>query len=99
MSSYENCKPIINEYNFNNLSENEKNNLKIHYLKTIRSKRNELLLDTDKYLLADYPITSNNLLLIKEYRQKLRDYMSIDEIKNFNYFNNMNVPDFPIFPF
>ena len=36
--------------------------------------RNELLLETDKYVLPDFPITPDNLIIIKDYRQKLRDF-------------------------
>ena len=35
----------------------------------IRNIRNQLLADSDKYLLLDYPISSNNLILVKDYRQ------------------------------
>ena len=40
-----------------------------------RENRNQLLKESDKYLLPDYPITPENLELIKTYRQQLRDYM------------------------
>ena len=59
-----------------------------------RIERNKLLNETDKYLMSDYPISSNNLVLIKQYRQDLRDYMS--------YFTSnitLPFPDFPNFPF
>ena len=56
-----------------------------------RIERNKLLNETDKYLISDYPISSNNLVLIKQYRQDLRDYMS--------YFtSNITLP-FPDLPF
>jgi len=61
-----------------------------------RIERNKLLNETDKYLMSDYPITSNNLVLIKQYRQDLRNYM--DSI----YFSSnitLPFPDFPQFPF
>ena len=61
-----------------------------------RIERNRLLNETDKYLLPDYPITSNNLVLIKQYRQDLRSYMDLP------YFSSNIVlpfPDFPEFPF
>ena len=51
----------------------------------LRSTRDQLLTQTDKYLLADFPITPENLILIKEYRQKLRDFSN----------NNFIIPDFP----
>ena len=61
-----------------------------------RIERNRLLNETDKYLISDYPITSNNLILIKQYRQELRDYMDR------TYFSSniiLPFPDFPQFPF
>lgn len=42
----------------------------------LRNQRNQLLEETDKYVLPDYPITSENLQLIKQYRQALRDFTS-----------------------
>ena len=41
----------------------------------IRIIRENLLKESDKYLLADYPISQENLILIKKYRQDLRDYI------------------------
>ena len=64
-----------------------------------RNFRDNLLSNSDKYLLSDYPITSNNLILIKDYRQQLRDYMDIPEIVNYDYSSNIPLPDFPEFPF
>lgn len=54
-------------------------------IKNARERRNELLDQSDKYLLPDFPITPENLILIKEYRQKLRDFSN----------NNFIIPDFP----
>lgn len=56
-----------------------------------RNERNKLLLDTDKYLLPDYPISPENLIIIKQYRQSLRDYMETIDEEPF--------PDLPEFPF
>jgi len=66
------------------------------YLNFKRYERNKLLNDSDKYLLADYPISAENLDLIKQHRQQLRDYMNLDGVKNFNF--NSIIPDFPQFP-
>lgn len=65
--------------------------LDIH-LKTLRNQRDKLLQDTDKYLLLDFPISPENLQLIKEYRQKLREYMNSPNI-------NTEIIPFPSFPF
>ena len=69
------------------------------YLNMRKEQRNKLLADSDKYLLLDFPISSNNLILVKDYRQKLRDYMDIPEVKNYNYASTTPIPDFPQFPF
>jgi hypothetical protein len=64
-----------------------------------KSKRNQILERTDKYLLSDYPITSSNLILIKDYRQQLRDYVDLDEVKNYNSSSNISLAELPQFPF
>lgn len=38
----------------------------------IRSRRNRLLEESDKYMLADYPINDEERAAWEEYRQKLR---------------------------
>jgi len=68
------------------------------YLNMRKEQRNQLLAESDKYLLLDFPISSNNLILVKDYRQKLRDYMDIPEVKNYNYASTTPIPDFPTFP-
>jgi hypothetical protein len=50
-------------------------------LKTIRNIRNQLLKETDKYILSDYPITLEKQMIIKTYRQDLRDFINNYEIK------------------
>lgn len=42
--------------------------------------RNRLLDESDKYVLVDYPITPENLELIKQWRQQLRDFTNCDYI-------------------
>lgn len=54
-------------------------------ISNLRNQRNKLLLESDKYVLLDYPITSNNLILIKDYRQNLRNFTE----------NNYIIPLFP----
>lgn len=41
--------------------------------KEIRSKRDKLLRDTDKYLISDYPISPESLEQVKAYRVSLRE--------------------------
>ena len=52
-----------------------------HYLKRARNIRNELLNKTDRYFLIDYPIAYEQQLIIKAYRQVLRDFINNNEIK------------------
>lgn len=52
-----------------------------------RKMRNDLLNETDKYLMNDYPITPENLIIVKEYRQALRDFTK----------NNYILPEKPEF--
>lgn len=40
----------------------------------LKNKRNLILAETDKYLLADFPITPEELIIVKEYRQLLRNF-------------------------
>ena len=42
--------------------------------------RNRLLAESDKYVLVDFPITPENLELIKQYRRELRDFTNNDYI-------------------
>jgi hypothetical protein len=42
------------------------------FLKRVRKIRNELLNRTDRYVLSDYPISLEQQMEIKEYRQNLR---------------------------
>ena len=52
-----------------------------HFLKRARNIRNELLNKTDRYFLIDYPIESEQQMIIKKYRQDLRDFINENEIK------------------
>ena len=61
----------MNEYIINNA----------HFLKRYRNIRNELLNKTDKYILSDYPITLEKQMIIKTYRQDLREFINNNEIK------------------
>lgn len=54
---------------------------------SLKNKRNLILNETDKYMLSDYPITPENLEIIKTYRQQLRDFTN----------NNYIMPDKPDF--
>ena len=54
---------------------------------SLKNKRNLILNETDKYMLSDYPITPENLEIIKTYRQALRNFT----------LNNYIMPDKPDF--
>jgi len=55
-----------------------------HFLKRARNIRNELLNRTDRYILSDYPITIEQQMQIKIYRQELREFIIINKEKNNN---------------
>ena len=52
-----------------------------HFLKRARNIRNELLNKTDKYFLIDFPIQYEQQMIIKKYRQDLRNFINENEIK------------------
>ena len=52
-----------------------------YLLKRARNIRNELLNKTDRYFLIDYPIAYDKQMIIKQYRQDLRDFINNNEIK------------------
>ena len=43
------------------------------FFEALRASRDARLAATDKYMLADYPISEDNLALVKAYRAALRD--------------------------
>lgn len=55
-----------------------------HFLKRARNIRNELLNRTDRYLLVDFPISDEQIEIIKLYRQELRDYINLNKDKILN---------------
>lgn len=59
-----------------------------------KETRNKLLSESDKYLLSDFPISEENLALVKDYRTCLRDYFGLDEVINYSYPDNF-LPDLP----
>ena len=52
-----------------------------HFLRRYRNIRNELLNRTDRYFLIDYPIAYEQQMIIKTYRQELRDFINNNEMK------------------
>ena len=67
-----------------------------HFLKRARNIRNELLNRTDRYLLSDYPITLEQQMIIKTYRQDLREFINNNKerILNGEKVDFPTVPDF-----
>ena len=65
-----------------------------HFLKRARNIRNELLNKTDRYFLIDYPIEYEQQMIIKKYRQNLRDFINENKDKILN----GEKIDFPVQP-
>ena len=55
-----------------------------HFLKRARNIRNELLNKTDRYILSDYPISLEQQIIIKTYRQDLRNFINDNKEKILN---------------
>jgi hypothetical protein len=55
-----------------------------HFLKRARNIRNELLNRTDRYVLSDYPISLEQQMIIKAYRQDLRNFINDNKEKILN---------------
>lgn len=58
---------------------------------TLKNTRNLILRETDKYMISDFPITPEQLEIVKQYRQELRDFTNNDYIMP-------NKPNFIITP-
>ena len=55
-----------------------------HFLKRARNIRNELFNRTDRYILSDYPISLEQQMIIKVYRQDLRQFINDNKEKILN---------------
>jgi hypothetical protein len=53
----------------------------------LKNQRNLILNETDKYMMPDFPLTPEQLIIAKEYRQALRDFTN----------NNWVLPNKPDF--
>jgi hypothetical protein len=83
-----NLEPVVKCYNSPDEVPPELDpNAKETYKYMSRQKRNELLKSSDIYLLPDFPISPENLIIMKAYRQALRDFTN----------NNFILPDEPNF--
>jgi len=68
----------------NEYPEERKEALYLQFKKVLVEKRNQLLNESDKYMLPDYPINEINKDNLLIYRQELRDYPSLSFFHNFN---------------
>lgn len=96
--------PMMNEYVKNNIHMDDIPSdiikvEKINQIDFLRKKRDKLLIETDKYMLIDYPnMDSAKLEEIKTYRQQLRDYMSHQSVVNYDGYHIDRIIDFPTKP-
>ena len=67
-----------------------------HFLIRNRNLRNELLNQTDRYLLNDYPITEEQKTEVINSRQKLRDFINENKTKYLD--DGINFIEFPKAP-
>lgn len=67
-------------------------------LEAYRDQRNKLLTESDKYIVPDYPISSDNIALIRTYRQQLRNYPDSEEVHNCLTTGSNLIPQLPKFP-
>ena len=67
-----------------------------HFLKRARNIRNELLNKTDKYFLIDYPISFEQQMIIKTYRQDLREFINNNKERILNG-EKVDLPEQPNF--
>ena len=90
MESYKNFKPSspYNNY-FDDIPIEQRSRIKEIFLKGLKTERNLILKETDKYLVPDFPITPEQLEIVKQYRKQLRDFTENDYIMP-------NKPDFII---
>ena len=65
---------------FDDIPIEERTKLKEYHLKSLKQKRNQILGETDKYLIPDFNITPEKLERVKKYRQSLRDFTINDYI-------------------
>ncbi len=81
-------KPIVTSYNSpDEVPEDLDPNAKETHKKMLRQQRNQLLKESDLYMLPDFPITPENLIKRKDYRQALRNFSN----------NNFILPNKPEF--
>jgi hypothetical protein len=74
---------LINE-TYAEYPEERKTALYLRFKEILFEKRNELLTESDKYMLVDFPINESNKDNILTYRQELRDYPALSFFNNFN---------------
>ena len=81
MESYKNFKPSSPYYNyFDDIPIEHRTRIIENFLRGLKSERNLILKETDKYLIPDFPITPEQLEIVKQYRKQLRDFTENDYI-------------------
>ena len=66
---------------------------------TIRDNRNQLLQNSDKYMLQDYPISNFQRSLVINYRKELRDFFQTSVVVDWLFtLENQEFPSLPTFP-
>jgi hypothetical protein len=68
-----------------------------HFLRRKRNIRNELLNKTDRYILEDYPLSTEQKQIIKEYRQQLREFINNNKDEILKNEKEINFPKQPEF--
>ena len=64
-----------------------------------RHKRNQLLRESDLYMIQDYPINDYQRSLIINYRKELRNYFQTSRVINFTFtLENQELPPLATFP-
>ena len=87
-------KELLNLYNEGKIEHEEYEEPEIDLYEAaadVRSKRNKLLAESDKFMLSDFPILRDELNLIIDYRQSLRDISKQDGFPL-----NINWPSLPV---
>ena len=64
-----------------------------------RHKRNQLLRESDLYMIQDYPINDYQRSLIINYRKELRDYFQTSGVIEYVFtLENQELPPLPVLP-
>ncbi len=93
--------PLAKQTSFKSPGDDNNETTEYWDLVFLRNTRNSLLQLTDKYLIPDYPITPENLEIIKAYRQELRDFINKNKeviLRSARQGQNGVIPEIPPIP-